>query len=124
MDEEKEEPETEFNERRRDAGTSFLAFIKKNYLKGQTPKIDFIPRSLKYMLSKYNFSEKALLLFVLKPESPSIEQIIRSIVMDTELSNMVNECFFPMGILTTSSEMKLVQSFAASKSFPDRKSVV
>lgn len=82
------------------------------------PKVNFIARSLKQLLNTVNFSEKPLLLIVLKPEHPTVEQTVRELVTDVDCCKLINDNFIPTGILTTASEMRTVLTFAAETSFP------
>lgn len=108
----------EYNEKRRDSGSSFITFLRKNYLDGELPLVNFIPKSLKTVMATLDFSKKPLLLLVLKPDHPSVEQTVRALVTDPEFSGLANANFHPTGILTTSSEIRTVQGFSAQSTYP------
>lgn len=70
------------------------------------------------MLDEYPFTEKPLLLIVHSPENVEAEKLLEKISMDTELSKLINGCFFPLGILDTSSEASFIAKFVSKKQHP------
>lgn len=100
------------------SGGMFIDYLELNYLDGNAPKIEFIPRDLKYVLSNYNFTEKALLVLAHKPEQPGTRSTLKSLVMDKECSRMINASFFPIGILNTSREIRTLLKFVPLKNIP------
>lgn len=108
----------DYNEKRRDSGSSFVTFVKKNYLGGELPPIHFIPKSLKTVLGTVDFSRKPLLLLVLSPESPAMEATMKEVCANQALVDLVNENFLATGILSTSNEIRSVLRFTTEATFP------
>lgn len=117
-DDTQEEPERVRDIHERTSGSMFVAFLRQHYLKGDIPRINFVPRDLKYVLSNYNFTEKAIMLIILKPEHPGIQKTMTRLIKDKECSKMINECFYPIGILTNSLEIRVAMKFVPIKNTP------
>lgn len=105
-------------EKMRDSGSAFIAYLRHHYLKGDRSKINFLARSLKYVLTSLDFTERALLVLVHKPENPGIQQTVTRMVIDRDFSQLVNSCFQPIGILSTSPEIKMLLKFFSPVNLP------
>lgn len=113
-----EEQDQMYVEKLRKSGSAFVAYIRHNYLKGDSPKINFSGRDLKHALSNLDFTEKPILVLVHRPETAGIQQTISRLVTDRECSKMINDCFYPIGILSTSREIKTVLKFVPLRNIP------
>lgn len=92
--------------------------MRHNYLKGNTPLVRFIARSLKYTLGNYNFTEKPILVLVHKADQTGLQQTVTRLVTDAECSKLINDCFWPIGILSSNPEIKMLLRFIPVKSMP------
>lgn len=108
------EPEIEYNERKRDSGTSFVTFIKKNFLEGKLPKTPFIPRALKEVLAGEEYKNKQLLLFIIPPDKQELATTFQSIEDSPKLQTLLRS-FYVTGILSTCSELNVLRSMWPGK---------
>lgn len=69
-------------------------------------------------MTSVDFSEKALLILVHKPDHPGIQQTVMRILNDKDTVHLVNTCFNPMGMLSTSPEIKVLLRFLDPSSLP------
>lgn len=107
-----------YAEKLRDSGSGFISYLRHNYLKGDKPKVNFLARSLKYLLTSLDFSEKSLLVLIHKPEHPSIQQTVTKLAMDKDLSHLINSSFNIIGLLSTSPEIKIMLRFMQPSALP------
>ena len=70
------------------------------------------------MLKSYDYGEKCVLVLVHKPEQPGIQQTVTRLVSDRDFAKLINDCFFPIGIMNTSNEIKVLLKLLPIKAVP------
>lgn len=107
-----------YSEAVRNTGEDFLTFVTHSYMRGQKPKVDFIPKSLKEVMSTYNYSDKPLLLLAFKADHPNVKPALISLLNDKDFAQMANTCFYPVGVLASSREVRVVMNFITARQLP------
>lgn len=100
-----------------DSGTAFVQFAMRGKSR-PVLKVLFIQKGLRDLMSKTDFSDKPLFIYVHKADHPSSETVVGSLFEDPDFAKMVNDCFYPVGLLASSREMRIVLNFVPAKNAP------
>lgn len=80
--------------------------------------VNFLKKSLKTVMSTYDYVEKPLLILIFKADHPNIKEGLSDLVQDSDFAQMANSCFYPMGLLSSSREVRLIHTFISSRQIP------
>lgn len=101
----------------KDTGSQFLYHLQRFVLKKTCP-INFIRKDFKELLSSVQFEHKPILIYFHRPDQPQRNNLLLNLLTDNDFSRMVNNCFHPFGMLSSSKEMPIALKLIEYKFIP------